>query len=88
MSNNYTLIDELDKLDEPGVPRTAGMTMIPEEVMYKYQKFIRNSTYKTPLESGMLYTENYSINTNNTSNKNPTVNICGIYTKGYTNNMY
>ena len=70
MSNNYTLIDELDKLDEPDVPRTAGMTMIPEEVMYKYQKFIRNSTYKTPFESGMLYFDKNICNVNTVSTNN------------------
>ena len=70
MNNNYTLIDELNKLDEPGNPRTAGMSMIPEEVMYKYQKFIRNSTYKTPSESGMLYFDNKVCNINKVSVNN------------------
>jgi len=65
MNYGKTLIDDLPTLDDLEKAKTSGLTMIPSEQVNKYQKFIRNSGFKTPNESGMqMYgnpnSENYS----------------------------
>ena len=54
--NNVTLIDDLPNLDDLEPNNThinSGLSMIPSSEVNKYQKFIRNSGMKTPIESGM-----------------------------------
>lgn len=52
--NNITLLDDLPNLDElEDQPKSMGLGMIPNNEANKYQKFIRNSGFKTPDESGM-----------------------------------
>ena len=52
--NHVTLIDDLPLLEDIDKPKTHGLTMIPETEVNKYQKFLRNSGYDPPLESGMM----------------------------------
>jgi len=51
--NNVTLIDDLPSLDELEVAKPQGLSMIPQNEIHKYQKFIRNSGYNTPEQAGM-----------------------------------
>jgi hypothetical protein len=53
MNYGKTLIDDLPTLDDLEKAKTAGLNMIPSDQTNKYQKFIRNSGFKTPSESGM-----------------------------------
>jgi hypothetical protein len=51
--NNVTLIDDLPDLEDLDNEKSEGLRMIPNEQVNRLQKFIRNSSYKTPFESGM-----------------------------------
>ena len=53
--NNVTLIDDLPTLDELETTKSqgGGIDMIPPDQANKYQKFIRNSGYAIPSQSGM-----------------------------------
>jgi hypothetical protein len=52
--NHVTLIDDLPLLEDIDKPKTEGLNMIPQTEVNKYQKFLRNSGYDPPVESGMM----------------------------------
>ncbi len=56
--NNVTLIDDLPTLEELDFQQSPGIGMIPPNEANKYQKFIRNSGYSTPPQSGMNVSSN------------------------------
>ncbi len=72
MQNNVTMIDELPSLEDLEVPKTPGLTMIPQTEVNKYQKFVRNSGYDPPDESGMQTNKkhNSKMNMNNIPRNN------------------
>jgi hypothetical protein len=56
--NNVTLIDDLPTLEELDFQQSPGIGMIPPNEANKYQKFIRNSGFTTPPQSGMNISSN------------------------------
>jgi len=74
MQNNVTMIDELPSLDELEVPKTTGLTMIPQTEVNKYQKFVRNSGYVPPDESGMQTNKKNNLQMNNIPRNNTQMN--------------
>ena len=57
--NNVTLIDDLPTIEELEIPKSHGMTMIPQNEANRFKKFIRNNGFATPEQSGMMSTNKY-----------------------------
>ena len=53
--NNVTMIDDLPYLDD--IERKSYMTGVPSSEMKQVSKFIRDTTYNPPFESGMAYNQ-------------------------------
>ena len=56
--NNVTMIDDLPYLDD--IERKSYMTGVPSSEMKQVSKFIRDTTYNPPFESGMAYNNSQS----------------------------
>lgn len=52
--NNVTLIDDLPTIEELEIPKSHGLTMIPQDGAHKFKKYIRNNGITTPPQSGMM----------------------------------
>ena len=74
--NNVTLIDDLPTIEELEMPKSHGMTMIPQNEVNKFQKFIRHNGINTPSQSGMMSNSRYpkqshDVMSNNTYGQQP-----------------
>ena len=84
--NNTTLIDDLPSLDELEMPKSYGLSMIPETEMNKYQKFVRNNGHSPPTESGMGFKNNH--HQSSKSSNNHIENHNNQYNQNNQNNQY